>query len=124
MKRTTLAVCACLVIGTTASFAQDRSNEDTQTPSAVPSPPANGTPNGAAQERGTQGGGAMPGDATQDKNAMRSGHQGQEGVPMPRKQCLDLRSREAQNLQGADPAKDRACAKILGGNSGNSMQSQ
>ena len=120
MKRALIAACACLLVGTTSSFAQDRSTEDTQTPNAAPSPPATGN-------QGDMGTGTRLGNNTQNKNAMQSGHEGEQGAQMTRKQCQDLGAQESQNPNmQRDPAKDKACAKILSrsGNSNNATQTQ
>ena len=103
MKRTAFLVCACLFLGATSSFAQDRSKEDTQTPNAAANPAADGSTQGNSM-----------GNTTQNKNAMQSGHQGVDGAQMSRKQCQDLTTQEAKNPNmQRDPAKDKACAQIL-----------
>jgi len=68
-----------------------------------------------------------PGNNTQNKNAMQSGHQGEQGAQMTRKQCQDLGAQESQNPNmERDPAKDKACAKILGrsGNTNDATHTQ
>jgi hypothetical protein len=115
MKQTTILVCACLLLGATSSFAQDRAKEDTQTPNAAASPPADGSQTSGTNSMGTNG------NTTQNKNAMQSGHQGVDGAQMSRKQCQDMSAQEAKspNMQ-RDPAKDKACAQVLSRSSGNS----
>jgi hypothetical protein len=126
MKRTILGVCTCLLLGATSSFAQDRSSEQT-TPNTAPGAPANGTPNGATPDNGTQGNGMSPNTTTtQNNNAPQSGgDQGADGTKMTRKQCQDLKAREAQKL-GGSAAGDKACAKILNsdGNGGDSTPTE
>jgi hypothetical protein len=125
MKRTILGVCTCLLLGATSSFAQDRSSEQTTTPNAAPGAPANGAPNGTTQDNGTQGNGMAPNATTQNNNAPQSGgDQGADGTKMTRKQCQDLKAREAQKLGAGSAADDKACAKILNGNGGDSTPTE
>jgi hypothetical protein len=122
MNRTTIAVCACLLLGATSLFAQDRTTQDTQTPNAAANPASNGSPNPSTQINSVKGSDEnSAGDTTQNKNAMQSGHQGVEGSQLTRKQCQDMSAQEAKNpnLQ-RDPAKDKACAQVLSRSSGNS----
>lgn len=114
MKLTVVGVCTCLLLGASSSFAQ--------TPKAPPSPPANGTSNGATPDNGTQGAGMGPGgNAAPSPDAQQSGDQGGEGSKPTAKECQDLKARETQRL-GGDPVQDKACAKILKSNGGDSSQ--
>jgi hypothetical protein len=107
MKRAILAACATLLVAASASFAQDRAAEDSQGTKAAPNP---------AQGTGAQGDATAPtGNSLQNKSALQGGHQGEEGALMTKKECQDLRDREAKDPNVVrTPTQDRECAIVLG----------
>ena len=125
MNRLTLALTATLLLGTTASFAQDPYNRYVPTPDQddptlgqyIPTP---------IQDNPTLGAyGATPtGDATPPTPATTSnGTTPTDSTPqMSKEECQNMVALELQNVVARDPDKDAACAKVLEGSGSNSTQ--
>jgi hypothetical protein len=111
MKRTSVLLCACLMLGAGSAFAQDRALEDQQTPNAAPSPNQQG-PSTQPQTGGAAG---------SENNLPNRGLQGNVNTysetQVTLQQCRDLMARE-RNTPGmqkdnATMQRDKACADLM-----------